>query len=144
MFPIRRNVLINSQKGAYSTGHPNVKGEACGHLRFHCHDFNTKTGSAIPADISEMQISELPKWILVIEKYSVYERLVSQGYHKDKPCLLITGRGKKIIFKPKMFGIIFKQKKITGYSGNSANVGVFILFRKATFLGNSFIFRFSV
>ena len=99
MFPIRRNVLINSQKGAYSTGHPNVKGEACGHLRFHCHDFNTKTGSAIPADISEMQISELPKWILVIEKYSVYERLVSQGYHKDKPCLLITGRGKKTIFK---------------------------------------------
>ena len=71
--------------------HQAVKGEAFGCLEIDGQNF--KGGSTIPPDLSKMKITKLPKWILVIEKYAVYERLLSSGFTKDKPCLLVTGRG---------------------------------------------------
>ena len=71
-----------------------VKGEACGHLRVTGQDFNSHTGSAIPVDMSDLEFEILPQWVLVIEKYAVYEMLVSAKYTENKPVLLVTGRGK--------------------------------------------------
>ena len=70
-----------------------VKGEACGHFTIPEYDFNTKSGCAIPADLSDMNPTRMPKWVLLVEKYAIYDRLVSSGYTQDKPCLLVTGRG---------------------------------------------------
>ena len=78
--------------------HQAVKGEACGKLTLSGYQFNSKTGLAIPADLSSIEIEQLPKWVLVIEKYAVYERLVTAGYTNNKPCLLVTGRGTKIVY----------------------------------------------
>jgi len=47
----------------------------------------------IPVNMDGMVIKKAPKWILVVEKYSVYERLVQVKYGTEDHGLIITGRG---------------------------------------------------
>ena len=82
-------------------------------------DFSIDGGNTIPVDLDDCEITQesfqfkrrhchvqvmrrfnvdkkmikAPKWILVVEKYAVYERLMKSKYGIDDGGLVITGRG---------------------------------------------------
>ena len=35
----------------------------------------------------------LPLFVIVLEKYAIYQRLVEEGFCATRDCLLVTGRG---------------------------------------------------
>ena len=69
-----------------------TKGEACGHLKLRSRsnaltvesnrqfDFLCDEGMAIPVNLNDMEIIQAPRWILVVEKYAVYQRLIQIKY----------------------------------------------------------------
>merc|ERR1711990_29027 len=80
-----------------------TKGEGYGHLIIQTSpnsheekkffDFSIDGGNTIPVDLDDCEITQAPKWILVVEKYAVYERLMKCKYGIDDGGLVLTGRG---------------------------------------------------
>jgi len=75
--------------------HQAAKGEAQGHLNLPGCNFACEQGGQIPADLSEINFYgvQLPRFVLVLEKFAIYQRLVEEGFCASRNCLLVTGRG---------------------------------------------------
>ena len=75
--------------------HQAAKGEAQGHLHLPGCNFASEQGGQIPPDISDINLNEvqLPQFVLVLEKFAIYQRLVEERFCATRDCLLVTGRG---------------------------------------------------
>ena len=122
LLPKRRSRIHNfgvQQKKGEGYGQLVIQTAEDSHEEKKFFDFSIDGGNTIPVDLDDCEITQesfqfkrrnchvqvlrrfnldkkmikAPKWILVVEKYAVYERLMKSKYGIDDGGLVITGRG---------------------------------------------------